>query len=99
MEPESLFKETEPALHCRRLSIWAGRALMAAPTFGIQNPKYPWRALESLGDFTHMGWLDVTEPFGLADLDRGELARPDDRRDRQPPIHRPVAPEICGPRF
>jgi hypothetical protein len=45
MEPESLFKETEPALHCRRLSIWAGRALMAALTFGIQNPKYPWRAL------------------------------------------------------
>jgi len=38
MEPESLFKETEQALHCRRLSIWAGRALMAAPTFGIQNP-------------------------------------------------------------
>jgi hypothetical protein len=40
---------------------------------------------ESLGDFTHKGRLDVTEPFGLADLDRGELARPDDRRDRQPP--------------
>jgi hypothetical protein len=41
MEPESLFKETEPALHCRRLSIWAGRALMAAPRSVSKTPTAP----------------------------------------------------------
>ena len=39
---------------------------------------------DSLGDCTQKGRLDVTKPFGMADLDRGELARPDDRRGRQP---------------
>jgi hypothetical protein len=61
----------------RRLGIWAGRALMAAPTFTLKNPNILG------GDFTHKGRLDVTMPFGMADLDRGELARPDDRRDGQ----------------
>jgi hypothetical protein len=82
MEPENLLKETEPALHCP-----AFEHLGRTRTDGGAHIRYlkPQISSESLGDFTHKGRLDVTEPFGLADLDRGELARPDDRRDRQPP--------------